>query len=155
MIIHIPEWYCKNTTDPIYSKRLELALKNFMKSMDGGCYTFEADKGVLLSYFRLNNGICVEQMVQIRKTDYVCYTTLSIHTTPEKHNQRLRFLTTANHINLNLDYGSFEIDTETGDIRYRTYYEPIGPVRMEAFDRLLGYPRHIINKYGHLFKDLL
>ena len=136
---------------PKHSKRLEMALRNFITSMDGDYYDDELNKGILSSYFRLNNGICVEQKVQIRRIDYICHTILSVHTTPDNTEQLFRYIAIANNINMELDYGSFEVDTTTGDIRFRTYYEPIDIVRMEAFDKLLGYPRHIINKYGHYF----
>lgn len=136
---------------PKHSNRLEMALRNFITSMDGHHYDDELNKGILSSYFRLNNGICVEQKVQIRRTDYVCHTILSVHTTPDNTEQLFRYIAIANNINMELDYGSFEVDTTTGDIRFRTYYEPIDIVRMEAFDKLLGYPRHIINTYGHYF----
>ena len=136
---------------PKHSKKLEMALKNFITSMDARYYDDELNKGFLSSYFRLGNGICVEQKVHIRQTDYVCYTILSVHTTPKNQEQLLKYITIANNINMELDYGNFEIDTATGDIRFRTYYEPIDIVRMEAFDKLLGYSQQIINKYGHLF----
>lgn len=147
-VIHIPGG---SMAMPKHSKKLEMALRNFITSMEGGYYDDELDHGILASYFQLDNGICVEQKVHIRQTDYVCYTTLSIHTTAENQDMILRYITIANSINMELDYGSFEVDAATGDIRFRTYYEPIDIVRMEAFDKLLGYPRYIINKYGQLF----
>ena len=140
---------------PKHSKRLEMALRNFITSMDGCYYDDELNKGILLSYFRLKNGICVEQKVHIQQTDYVCYTTLSLHTSPDNKEQLLQCITVANTINMELDYGNFEIDTSTGDIRFRTYYEPIDIIRMEAFDKLLGYPRYIITKYGQRFSDAI
>ena len=150
-VIQIPERYCGSMAMPKHSKKLEMALRNFITSMDGHYYDDELHKGILTSYFRLDNEICVEQKVHIRQTDYVCHTILSVHTTPENKEGLLRYMVLANHINMELDYGNFEVDATTGDIRFRTYYEPIDIVRMEAFDKLLGYPRHIINKYGRLF----
>lgn len=150
-VIAIHGEYCGSMTRPKHSQRLEMALRNFITSMDGHYYDDELNKGILSSYFRLDNGICVEQKVQIRQTDYVCYTVLSVHATPDNKDQILHYIVIANNINMELDYGNFEIDTETGYIRFRTYYEPIDIVRMEAFDKLLGYPRYIINRYGHLF----
>lgn len=149
----LPEEFCGSMAMPKHSKKLEMALRNFITSMDGHYYDDEFHKGILASYFRLDNGICVEQKVHIRQTDYVCYTTLSVHTKPDNSQQILHYIRIANDINLELDCGSFEIDAETGDIRFRTYYEPIDIVRMEAFDKLLGYPNYIINKYGHLFTN--
>lgn len=149
-VIHIPGGAMAM---PKHSKKLEMALRNFITSMDGHYYGDELNKGILSSYFRMDNGICVEQKVQIRQTDYVCYAILSIHTTPDNKDQILRYIAIANNINMELDYGNFEVDTTTGDIRFRTYYAPIDIVRMEAFDKLLGYPRYIINKYGQWFFD--
>ena len=149
-VIHVPGG---SMAMPKHSKRLEMALRNFITSLDGHYYDDELNKGILSSYFRLDNGICVEQKVHIRQTDYVCHTILSVHATPEDQDQILRCIVIANNINMELDYGNFEVDTTTGDICFRTYYEPIDIVRMEAFDKLLGYPRHIINKYGQYFLE--
>lgn len=143
--------HCGSMVMPKHSKKLEMALRNFIASMDGHYYDDELHKGILTSYFRLDNEICVEQKVHIRQTDYICHTILSIHAAPGNQQQILRSIAIANYINTELDYGNFEVDTTTGDIRFRTYYEPIDIVRMEAFDKLLGYSRYIINKYGHLF----
>ena len=147
----IPERFCGSMSMPKHSKKLEMALRNYITSMDDSYYDDELNKGILAMYFRLDNEICVEQKVYIQQSDYVCYTTFSIHTTPENQKLLLHYITIANSINVELDYGNFEVDIRTGDIRFRTYYEPIDIVRMEAFDKLLGYPRHIINKYGQWF----
>ncbi|MBR4864751.1 MAG: hypothetical protein IKU07_09260 [Oscillospiraceae bacterium] len=147
----IPKRFCGSTAMPKHSKELEMSLRNFITSTDDNYYDDELDKGILSMYFRLDNEICVEQKVYIQQSDYVCYTTFSIHTTIENQKLLLHYITIANSINAELDYGNFEVDVRTGDIRFRTYYEPIDIVRMEAFDKLLGYPRHIINKYGQLF----
>ena len=152
-VIQIPERCCGSMAMPKHSKKLEMALRNFITSMDGHYYGDKLSKGILISYFRLNNEICVEQKVHIRQEDYVCYTILSVHTSSENQEQVLRYIAIANHINMELDYGNFEVDAKTGDIRFRTYYEPIDIVRMEAFDKLLGYPRYIISKYGQLFVE--
>lgn len=138
---------------PKHSKRLEMALRNYITSIGGHYYDDQMNKGILTSYFKLDHGICVEQKVYIRQAEYVCHTILSIHTTPENTEQMIRYIAIANNINTELDYGNFEVDTTTGDIRFRSYYEPIDIVRMEAFDKLLGYPRHVINEYGQYFLE--
>lgn len=153
--IQIPEQYCGSMAMPKHSKRLEMALRNFITSMDGHYYDEELNKGILSLYFRLDNDICIEQKVKIRQNDYICYTTLSIHIIPDNEERLLYYIALANNINMELDYGNFEVDTITGDIRFRTYYEPIDIVRMEALDKLLGYPRHIINKHGQLFINVI
>ena len=56
-----------------HSKKLEWAIRDFITMCDGSYYDDEIDKGIIKSYFRLKNDICVEQKVQIRKEDYICY----------------------------------------------------------------------------------
>ena len=46
---------------------------------------------------------------------------------------------------------NFEINEKTGDIIFRSVYEPDERVYMESLDKLIGYPRYIINKYGCMF----
>lgn len=134
-----------------HSKKLEWAIRDFITMCDGSYYDDEIDKGIIKSYFRLKNDICVEQKVQIRKEDYICYTTLSCHIDPNDKENVSKFVQMANSINLELDYGNFEIDFRTGDIRYKTVYEPDEKVYMEALDKLLGYPKRMIDKFGHCF----
>ncbi len=57
----------------------------------------------------------------------------------------------ANLINTEFVYGHFEVNEKTGDILFKNIYEPDDKVYLESLDKLLGYPRHIINKYGNLF----
>jgi hypothetical protein len=138
---------------PKHSKKLEWRVRDFITSLNGHYYDDEIDKGILKSYFKLDNGILLEQEIRIRQEDYLCYTTLSCHANPEDKNIIFCWIRKANALNLELDYGSFEVNEDTGDIRFRTYYKPESVIDMESIDMLLGYPKHIINKYGHVFLE--
>ena len=60
-----------------------------------------------------------------------------------------------NNINRTLDYGNFEVDLESGDVRYRTYYNPGNMIYWEDLDMFLGYPMQVIrNRYRELL-DML
>lgn len=137
-----------------HSKKLEWVLRDFMTLYDIMYYDEELDKGILTLYFRLQNGICVEQKVQIRKRDYICHTTLSCYVNPDNKKSVAKYVQIANSINLELDYGHFEIDLKTGDIRFKSCYEPGDKICFESLDKLVGYPRYIINKYGNMFKKI-
>lgn len=142
-----------STEKSTHSKKLEWAIRDFITLNDSSYYDDELDAGILLSYFKVGQNICVKQKIHIRQDDYVCYTTLSCHINPKSVKQINHFLQTINGINVELDYGNFEIDMQTGEIRFRTYYEPDEKVYMEALDKLLGYPMYIIKKYAHLFQN--
>lgn len=131
-----------------HSLKLELALKNFIISMGGSYYEDAIEQGILTSYFRLDHGICVEQRIQIGKLDCVCYTTLSHSISAE---ELMKYAVIINEINTQLDYGNFEIEEKTGVIRFRTYYEAHDRIPVQALDRLLGYPKYVVNQYGQLF----
>ncbi len=131
-----------------HSKKLEMALRDFITSNDGTYYDDEIEKGILRSYFELGNGICVEQKVQIRKNDYICYTTLSCILNDADVANGIRV---ANSINREINYGHFEVNEETGEIFVKTIYEPDSEVYLESLDKLLGYPMYTINKHGNGF----
>ena len=141
----------KRKPEPKHSKKLEWFLRNFITSTNGFYYDDNLSKGIISQYFKLNNGICIEQNVKIQKEDYLCYTNLSYHINPDDKKVFLQTLQIINKINTQIDYGSFEIDEKTGDIRYRTYYKPDSVVDFESLDKMLGYPMYVINRYGHLF----
>ena len=147
-IIKLP---ISGTMHTSHSKKLEWAIRDFITSCGGSYYDDELHKSILKSYFRLKNDICVEQKVQIRKDDYICYTTLSLTVDPNKKKSISEFIEMANAINLELDYGNFEVDFRTGDIRYKTVYEPDDKVYMESLDKLLGYTKRMIDKFGYCF----
>ncbi len=136
-----------------HSKELEFAVRNFITLMDGHYYYDELEAGVLKSYFRLKNDLCVEQRLQIRNCDYICLNTISYCVSPKDEKEILRCIRIANSINCELDYGCFQVNTDNGEIIFRTYYEPDDKVYMEALDKLLGYPNYIIIKYGNRFKN--
>ena len=138
--------------EPIHSRKLEYAIRDFITKCGGSYYDDELNEGVLTSYYQLNYEIAVEQKVIIRQVDYMCITTLSITLKNDDHMygaKLLNLLVELNDINCYLDYGNFEYDMETGDIRFKSSYEPSnGIAYSEDLDKLLGYPRFAINKYG-------
>ena len=138
--------------EPTHSRKLEYAIRDFISKCGGSYYDDELSEGVLTSYFQLNYNIAVEQRVIIRQADYICLTTLSITLKNDDHMygvKLLNLLVELNDINCYLDYGNFEYDMETGDIRFKSSYEPSnGIAYSEDLDKLLGYPRFAINKYG-------
>jgi hypothetical protein len=60
---------------------------------------------------------------------------------------------TANSINQKIEYGNFEVNETTGDIVFKTYYEPDERVFMEGIDKMLGYPLWVIERYGGEYDD--
>ena len=70
-------------------------------------------------------------------------------------NWQEKILLNINKVNRTLDYGSFEVDLESGDIRYRTYFNPGNAVYWEDLDMFLGYPIQIIrSRHSELYKVL-
>lgn len=134
-----------------HSEKLERAICDFMAATTGFNNDDGISNGMLKAYFRLDNDICIEQRVYIRQKDYICRTILSCPVNPDHKEELLKCVQIANEINCKLDYGSFEVDTENGDIIFKSAYEPDDLVHMESLDKLVGYPRHIINKYGSRF----
>ena len=138
--------------EPTHSRKLEYAIRDFITKCGGSYYDDELSEGVLTCYYQLNYEIAVEQKVIIRQVDYMCITTLSITLKNDDHMygvKLLNLLVELNDINCYLDYGNFEYDMETGDIRFKSSYEPSnGIAYSEDLDKLLGYPRFAINKYG-------
>ena len=137
-----------------HSKKLEWALKDFIKSIGYAYYEDEIENGIIALYSKLNNGICVEQKIHIGIEDYVCYTNLSCFVSPKNKSAISHCKSVANAINTELNYGNFEILEDTGEIRYRTYYAPGDILYLESLDQLLGYPLHIINLYGTRFSTI-
>ena len=137
-----------------HSKKLEWALRDFITSNDGTYYDDEIENGIISCYFKLDNEICVEQKVNIRKYDYICYTTLSCYINPEDKENVARYVQMANAINLEIDHGYFEVNFRTGDVLFKSYYEPNGKVCSRGLFKLLVQPRRIINEFGHCFFDV-
>lgn len=139
-----------------HSAKLEWALREFITSNEGDYYDDELDeKGVLTSYFRLKNNICVEQRIIISDVDYVCYTTLSVNFNPKNIELYKRICAFTNAINVTMKYGNFEVDITTGDIRFRTYYAPDNKVCSKSLHRMLGTPLDVINKFGDMFVEMI
>ena len=142
----------KDKSTSAHSKKLEWLIRDFISQNGYGYYDDEIDKGVLKNYFRLKNDICVEQEIIIREKDCLCYTTLSVtlKDSDKKYSIRLlNLLVELNDINCLLDYGNFEYHMDSGDIRFKTSFEPNeGLICCEDIDKFLGYSHFAINKYG-------
>ena len=137
-----------------HSKKLEWTIRDFVTSTGDSYYDDEISNGIISLYYKLDNEICVEQKVQIRREDYICYTTLSCCINPSQKERIVKCIQTANAINRELDYGNFEIDEKSGDIIFKSIYEPDERVYIESLDKLIGYPRYVINKYGCRFLNI-
>ena len=77
---------------------------------------------------------------------------LSCFVNPNDKEKLLECIRIVNSINREIDYGNFEVDEKTGDIIFKSIYEPDELVYTESLDKLIGYPRYIINRYGYRFK---
>ena len=136
------------------SIELKMALKDFI-SMHGDTYYEGPDTDALKQYFRLSNGMCVEQKILFGADDCTCYSTLHIRARPDETGLIHSLVMEANAINRELNYGNFEVDTSTGEIMFRSHYSPGNMIYMEDIDVLLGYPRHIISIHGARFREIL
>lgn len=151
-VIDINSAVRKSESEYSHSKKLEWIIRDFISQSGYGYYDDEISCGVLKNYFKLKNDICVEQEIIIREKDCLCYTTLSValKEDDEKYSIRLfDLLVEINDINCLLDYGNFEYHMDSGDIRFKTCYEPNeGLICCEDLDKFLGYSHFAINKYG-------
>ena len=127
------------------SSKLEIFLKNYFDLASVGYYDDNFDGSYCL-YFKLENDICVEQRIFIKQNAYKCYTTLALEIKDTEKLDKLCII--VNKVNFEIDYGNFEIDYQKGEIRFKSFYEPIDNIYMEDLDRLIGYPRQVINQYG-------
>lgn len=136
---------------PQFSNKLMYAIRDFIVSHGCSFYDDEISTGIISNYFRLKNGICVEQKIAVRQEDAVCITTLSCPI-PTKDQRLLAWaLAVANDINQQIDDGCFLIDLETGDIRFRSFFSPGNAIYTEDIDMFLGYPKQMIQKHGAYF----
>lgn len=134
-----------------HSMKLLYAIRDFITSHGCSYYNEDLPQGVIVNYFRLKNGICIEQRITIRQEDAVCITTLSCQL-PSNNQQLLVWaMSITNDINQSIDDGCFYVDLETGDIRFRSYYSPGNTIYTEDIDMFLGYPKQIIQKHGAHF----
>lgn len=140
---------------PRHSKKLEWALRDFLKQVDGFYYDDEIHNGIICRYVKTKNDIALEQKVHIGLRSYVCYTTLSVYVNPSDTDLLKRVIMTANSINQKIDYGNFQINESTGDVIFRTYYEPDERVFMEGIDKMLGYPVMVVERYYNCLQELL
>ena len=135
--------------------KLEIAVLDFLTAHDVTYHIHGGFPKMYTCYFRLDDAICIEQEIHIRDVDCLCYTNLSRSAKHLGSNWQEKILLNINKVNRTLDYGSFEVDLESGDIRYRTYFNPGNAVYWEDLDMFLGYPMQIIrNRYSELFKVL-
>lgn len=135
--------------------KLELAVLDFLTAHDTTYHIHGGRPGVYTCYFRLNETLCIEQEIHIRDQDYLCYTNLSRSAKHLGSNWQEKILHNINRINRTLDYGSFEVDLESGDIRYRTCFSPGNTIYWEDLDMFLGYPMQMVRRrYQELFYTL-
>ena len=133
--------------------KLEIAVLDFLTVHDVTYHIHGGFPKMYTCYFRLDDTICIEQEVHIRDVDCLCYTNLSRSAKHLGSNWQEKILLNINKVNRTLDYGSFEVDLESGDIRYRTYFNPGNAVYWEDLDMFLGYPMQIIrNRYSDFQK---
>ena len=158
-IIEFSSAKCKTEVKPTHSKKLEWIIRDFISQCGYSYYDDEIDRGILKSYYRLENDILVEKEIIIRDYDYLCYTTLSVSLRPDERKNSLKIynlLAELNDINWQLDYGNFEYNMKTGDIRFRTSYEPNeGLICSEDLDKFIGYSSFAINEFGERILNAL
>lgn len=141
----------KENNPPQFNFKLMYAIRDFISAHGCSYYDDEIDKGIISNYFRIKNGICVEQQITVRQEDAVCITTLSCPV-PADNQQLLTWaLSVANEINQHVDDGCFFVDLETGDIRFRSYFSPGNTIYTEDIDMFLGYPKEMVQKHGAHF----
>lgn len=129
---------------------LKMMLRNFLAQCGASCCEDENNKDVLKCYSRLQSGMYVEQEIHVGESDYVCYTNLSGQTKAVDPVAVASLILAANDVNRELRYGNFEVNGESGALRFRSYYEPGCEIRMEALDRLVGEPLWAIETYAHM-----
>lgn len=135
--------------------KLEIAVLDFLTAHDITYHIHGGFPQMYTCYFRINETVFLEQEIHIRDEDCLCYTNLSQSAKCLGSRWQDLVLRNINIINCTLDYGSFEVDLENGDIWYRTYFNPGNAVCWEALDLLFGYPMQVIrNRYSELFKVL-
>lgn len=135
--------------------KLEIAVLDFLTAHDTTYHIHGGFPKMYTCYFRLDNAICIEQEIHIRDVDYLCYTNLSRNAKHLGSNWQEKILLNINKVNRTLDYGSFEVDLESGDVRYRTYFNPGNAIYWEDLDMFLGYPIQIIRgRHSELYKVL-
>lgn len=129
----------------------EIFLKNYL-NMFFSSWDRAFDKSYVI-YFKLNNGICIEQKIFIRNNNYICYTNLAITFDIKNVEEMKELFRVINKINTNIEYGNFEFFN--GELRFKTFYSPREVIDMELLDELIGYPHYIINQYGNEFKAII
>ena len=126
--------------------KLEIAVLDFLTAHDVTYHIHGGFPKMYTCYFRLDNSIRIEQEIHTRDEDFLCYTNLYKSAKCLGNNWQDMILRNINRINRTLDYGSFEVDLENGDIRYRTYFNPGNAIYWEDLDMFLGYPMQVIRK---------
>jgi hypothetical protein len=134
---------------------LEIAVLDFLTAYGITYHIHCGFPQMYTCYFQLNDSIGIEQEIHIRDEDCLCYTNLSRNAKQLGYNWQEKILFNINRINRTLDYGSFEVDLESGDIRYRTYFNSGNAICWESLDMFLGYPMQIIrSRYHELYTSL-
>ncbi len=127
---------------------LKMTLRSFLAQCGASCCEDENNKDVLKCYSQLQNGMYVEQEIHVGDADYVCYTNLSGRVPEGERDAVTALILGANQVNRQLKYGNFEVDGQSGAVRFRSYYEPGLEIRMEELDRLMGEPLWAVETYG-------
>lgn len=129
----------------------DIFLRNYL-NMVFSSWERDFDKSYVV-YFKLNNGICIEQKIFIKNNNYLCYTNLSLTFDVNTIGEISELYRVINKINTRIEYGNFEFCA--GNLRFKTFYSPREIIDMELLDELIGYPHYIINEYGNEFKQIL
>lgn len=144
----------KKPKEQTHSKKLEWILRDFIDCVGESCYDNEISKGIIKSYFKLENGMYVKRVINIRKEDYVCSVIIGCcRINPSDNKEMTKCILKANLINLELEYGHFEVDVNAGEIVFKYCYEPDDVIYSEGMDKLLGYPIYVVERYGRNFID--
>ncbi|HOF94777.1 MAG TPA: hypothetical protein PLE79_04505 [Clostridia bacterium] len=151
-IINFPEDTNSNdsTTKQSYSQKLMWALRNFITETGSGYYDDRIDEGILSMYYALSEvDVKIHVEVTVTEESYRCKIQMHCHLDPDHEdyeNAVLLLLYDLNEINMEVEDGCFTLDSNTGFIHCRTFYEPGDTVSNVSLDRLLGYPQYLINK---------
>ena len=133
------------------TKKYDVFLRKYL-NMVFSSWDRDFDKSYVI-YFKLNNGICIEQKIFIADNNYLCYTNLALSFNTISTDEISELYRVMNKINTEIEYGNFEF--YSGDLRFRTFYSPGEAIELELLDELIGYPYHIINYYGDEFRKII
>ncbi len=122
-------------------------LQNYAEAAGNPVRDDEEELGMFVRNCQTEAGICVRQQIKIGRKDYVCYTALPLSIFVGGDDMPADYFQIINAINLQLDYGNFEICAQSAEVRCRTYYMPNGDGNAVELYQLLDYPLGIIDRY--------